>query len=214
MSMHVPKDCKSINMNDLIASAQQYSVQGSHVCDKCNIPMKLRTHIVDAIEVLVIKLDVWSTPEDGAKAIRRTTSINSVPTSSLKVGDKMFTSHSTVHLLSNKSAGFSYISIVCSSSKWIHCNNQDLSYECWPKGAKNLYLAFYSHSVGGAKQSKSKPEASQFKFTPHATAKHMPSSKQNFPNASKLDKASFTMKTQMPSSKRKRPKVSNCGNTC
>ena len=131
------------------------------MCNKCNIPMKLHTQIVDATQVIVVKLDVWSTPEGGAKAIRRTTRINSVPTSSLKVGDKMFTLHSTVHLLSNKSAGFSYISIVRSSGKWIHCINQVLSYKCWPKGAKNLYWAFYSHSVDGAKQSKSKPEASQ-----------------------------------------------------
>ena len=190
-------------MNDLIASAQQYSIEDSHVCDKCDIPMKLCTQIVDATQVTLVKLDVWSAPEGGAKAIRRTTSINSVPTSSLKVYDKMFTLQSTVYLLSNKSADFSFISIVRSSGKWIHCNNQVLSYECWPKGAKNLYLAFYSHSVDGAKKSKSKPEASQLKFIPHAAAKHMPSSKQTFPKASKLDEASFTKKTQFPYSKRK-----------
>ena len=73
-----------------------------------------------------------------------------------------------------------------------------------------MYLAFYSHSVDGTKQSKSKPKTSQ----PHAAAKHMPSSKQAFPKASKLDEASFTRKTQLPYSKRKRPKVINHGNKC
>ena len=47
-------------MNDLISSSQQYAVQDSHVCDKCNAPMKLFTQIVDAKQIIVLKLDVWN----------------------------------------------------------------------------------------------------------------------------------------------------------
>ena len=45
-------------MNDLIALSQQYAAQDSQVCDKCNTPLKLRTQIVDARQILVLKLDV------------------------------------------------------------------------------------------------------------------------------------------------------------
>ena len=127
MSISIPKDSKSLNMNDLIASSQQYAAQDSQVCDKCNTPLQLRTQIVDARQILVLKLDVWGKVEGGAKMVRRNASINSVSNSSIKVGDKVFTLQSSVHILSDKSAGFSYISIVRSNGKWIHCNNDVLS---------------------------------------------------------------------------------------
>ena len=94
---------------------------------------------------------------------------------------------SSVHLLSDKSAGFSYISIVRSNGKWIHCNNQVLSRECWPKGAKNLYLAFYEQSsLRGTKQQKFDPEGLHSK----TTAKGTSTSKRKLPQAGKHDKGS------------------------
>ena len=62
--------------------------------------------------------------------------------------------------------------IVRSNGKWIHCNNQ-VSRECWPKGAKNLYLAFYEQTpLRGTKQHKFDPETLHAKFTPlNTTAK-------------------------------------------
>ena len=186
-------------MNDLIALSQQYAAQDSQVCDKCNTPLKLRTQIVDARQILVLKLDVWGKVEGGAKMVRRNASINSVSNSSIKVGDKVFTLQSSVHLLSDKSAGFSYISIVRSNGKWIHCNNQVLSHECWPKGAKNLYLAFYEQtSLGGTKQRKYKPEKSQSKFIP-PTTKNVPPSKRKCPEKSKPDMGSCAKKIHIES---------------
>ena len=96
--------------------------------------------------------------------------------SSIKVGEKLFTLQSSVHLLSDKSAGFSYRS----NGKWIHCNNQVLSCECWPKGAKNLYLAFYEQS------SLFDPEGLHSK----TTAKGTSTSKRKLPQAGKHDKGS------------------------
>ena len=117
--------------------------------------------------------------------------------SSIKVGDNLFTLQSSVHLHSNKSASFSYISIVRSSGKWIHCNNQIISQECWPKGVKNLYLAFYEQtSLGGTN---SKPEVSHSKFTP-LTTKSMPPSKRKLPETGKSDKGSCAKKTRISSS--------------
>ena len=200
MSVRVPKDSKSLNMNDLIASSQQCALQDIHVCDKCNAPMKLCTKIVDAKQIIVLKLDVWNKVVGGAKMVRRNANITSVPNSSIKVGDNLFTLQSSVHLHSNKSASFSYISIVRSSGKWIHCNNQIISQECWPKGAKNLYLAFYEQtSLGGTKQRKSKPEVSHSKFTP-LTTKSMPPSKRKLPETGKSDKGSCVKKTCISSS--------------
>ena len=158
MSITIHTDSKSLNMNDLIVASQQCAAKDTHVCDECNVPMKLRAHIVDAKQLIVLKLDVWNKGLDGAKMVRRKANITSVQNSSIKVGDRLFTLQSSVHLLSDKSAGFSYISIVRSNGKWIHCNNQVLSRECWPKGAKNLYLAFYEQSsLRGTKQQKFDP---------------------------------------------------------
>ena len=199
ISISIPKDSKSLNMNDLIASSQQYAVQDSHVCDKCNAPMKLCTKIVDAKQIIVLKLDVWNKVVGGAKMVRRNANIIYVPNSSIKVGDNLFTLQTSVHLLSSKSAGFSYISVVRSNGKWIHCNNQVLSQECWPKGAKNLYLAFYEQtSLGSTKQRKFKPEVSHSKFTP-LTTKSMPHSKRKLPETGKPDKGCCAKKTHIAS---------------
>ena len=80
MSISIPKYSKSLNMTNLITS--------SHVCDKCNAPLKVRTQIVDANQIIELKLDVWRKVEGGAKTVRRTASINS--------SDKIFTLQSSV----------------------------------------------------------------------------------------------------------------------
>ena len=196
MSITIPTDSKSLNMNDLIVASQQCAVKDTHVCDECNVPMKLRAHIVDAKQLIVLKLDVWNKGLDGAKMVRRKANITSVQNSSIKVGDRLFTLQSSVHLLSDKSAGFSYISIVRSNGKWIHCNNQVLSRECWPKGAKNLYLAFYEQSsLRGTKQQKFDPKALHSK----TTAKGTSTSKRKLPQAGKHDKGSCSKKIRASS---------------
>ena len=81
--------------------------------------MKLRTRIVDAKQLIVLKLDVW-------KMVRRKANITSVQNSSIKVGDKLFTLQSSVHLLSNKSAGFALFAQMVSGyiaiTKYYHMN--------------------------------------------------------------------------------------------
>ena len=192
MSITIPEDS---NMNDLIV-AQQCAVKDTHVCVECNVPMKLCTQIVDAKQLIVLKLDVWNKSLDGAKMVRRKANITSVQNSSIKVGDKLFALQSSVHLLSDKSAGFSYISIVHSNGKWIHCNNQVLSCECWPKGAKNLYLAFYEQKcLHATKQQKFDPEALHAK----ATAKGTSTSKRKLPPTGKCDKGSRSKKVHVTS---------------
>ena len=155
MDIKVPEDSKSLKMDELIALSQEYALQDTYLCDKCKVAMKVRTRIVSAKQMVVLKLDVWSKAINSCDVVRRKASITSVQNSSIKLGDKLYTLQSSVHLLSNKGAGFSYISIVRSNCKWIHFNNHVLSHECWPKGAKNLYLAFYEQvSSCGVKQHK------------------------------------------------------------
>ena len=107
MSVAIPEDSKTLNMNDLIVASQQYVQKDTHVCEECNVPMKLRTQIVDAKKLIVLKLDVWNKALDGAKMVRRKANITSAQNSSIKVGDRLFTLQSSVHLLSDKGAGFS-----------------------------------------------------------------------------------------------------------
>ena len=150
IDLNIPQDCKSIKMNDLIASTQQYHSQNSTLCDSCGKPTKVRTRILDAKQFIVVKMDVWSAKANN-KSVRRNTTITAVPNSFLKVNDKTFTLSSSVHVLSNKDAGISYIGIVQYKNKWVHCKNQKLSLEGWPKGAKGSYLAFYEHSNNKSK---------------------------------------------------------------
>ena len=86
---------------------------------------------------------MWSA-EAAGKSVRRNATITAVPNSSIKIGYKTFTLHSSVHMLSSKGPGTSYISVVLSHNKWIFCDNQVLT-GTRPKGAKRLYLAFYKH---------------------------------------------------------------------
>ena len=104
MSITIPEDSKSLNMNDLISTSQQRTVKDTHVCVECNVPMKLCTQIVDAKQLIVLKLDVWNKSLDGVKMVRRKANITSVQNSSIKVEDKLFALQLSVHLLSDKSA--------------------------------------------------------------------------------------------------------------
>ena len=79
MSMIIPTDSKSLN---IIVASQQCAVKDTHVCDECNVPMKLHTHIVDAKQLIVLKLDVWNKGLDGPKMVRRKANITSVQNSS------------------------------------------------------------------------------------------------------------------------------------
>ena len=161
MTIKVPKDSKSLKMNDLIAMSQQYTLQDTHLCNTCNVPLKECVRIVGAKQMVVLKLDVWTKGATGGNLVRRKASVTSVQNSTIKISDKSFTLQSSIHLISTKSAGFSYISIVRTNNKWVHINNHVLSHDCWPKGAKNLYLAFYEHSsLFGSKQCKCKPKIS------------------------------------------------------
>ena len=92
---------------------------------------------------MVLKLDVWTKGAENGNVVRRKASITSAQNSTIKIEDKSFILQSSVHLVSNKSACFSYASIIRINNKWVHVNNHVLYHEFWPKGAKNLYLAFY-----------------------------------------------------------------------
>ena len=152
----ISEDCKSVKMADLIANCSEYHLDKSLLCDKCHRPLNVRTQVVDAKQILILKLDVWSKNTDG-NDIRRKANISAVPSSSIKVGDKTFTLRSSIHLSSTKGAGVSYVSVVLSNNKWVHCNNQTLSTQSWPKGAKNLYIAFYENT--SMCNAKSRPRA-------------------------------------------------------
>ena len=144
-------------MNDLITLSQQYTVHDDHLCSTCNVPVKMRYRIVGAKQIVVLKLDVWTKGAENSNVVRRKASVTSAQNSTIKIEDKSFILQSSVHLVSNKSAGFSYASIVRVNNKWVNVNNHVLSHECWPKGAKNLYLAFYEQILlSGTKQRKFK----------------------------------------------------------
>ena len=109
---------------------------GTMLCSTCNIPLKVCKKVVDAHKLVVFKLDDLNTNPN----VRRMTSINSVPSTLIKIGDCL---RSSVHFALTKKAGVNYMSIVSSNGKWIHCSDQTLKTACWPKGAKDLHLLFY-----------------------------------------------------------------------
>ena len=197
MTIKVPEDSKSLKMDDLITLSQQYTVQDAHLCNTCNVPVKMCSRIVGAKQIVVLKLDVWTKGAENGNVVRRKASVTSAQNSTIKIEDKSFILQSSVHLVSNKSAGFSYASIVRVNSKWVHVNNHVLSHECWPKGAKNLYLAFYEQvSLSGTKQRK-------FKLTiPYAVSstKAKAPLKRSLPQTCNDDKGPCTKKACVASS--------------
>ena len=191
MTIKVPEDSKSIKMDDLIALSQRYVVQDTHMCNTCNLPVKMHSQIVGAKQIVVLKLDVWTKGAECGNVVRRKASVTSVQNSTIKIEDKSFTLQSSIHLVSNKSEGFSYASIVRVNNKWVHINNHVLSHECWPKIAKNLYLAFYEHiSLSGTKQHKFKPTIPYAMSSTKATAPL----KRNLPQTFNADKGPCTKK--------------------
>ena len=151
MSITIPEDSKSLNIN----------VKDTHVCVECNVPMKLCTQIVDAKQLIVLKLNVWNKSLDGVKMVRRKANITSVQNSSIKVGDKLLALQSSVHLLSDKTTDFSYISIVRSNGKWIHCNNQVLSLNAGLREPKICIWLFTNKKAKSLTREHCKPKQQQ-----------------------------------------------------
>ena len=98
----------------------------------------MRKQVVNAHQ-LVLKLDALTTNPK----VRRMASINSVPSTSIKIGDCPFKLKSSVHFALTNTTGTNYMSIVSANGKWIHCSDQTLKMASWPKGAKDLHLLFY-----------------------------------------------------------------------
>ena len=118
IDLNIPQDCKTVKMNDLITGTQQYQMQNSTLCDICGKPTKARSHIVDAKQFIIVKLDVW-TAKANSKSVRRNATITAVPNSFIKVNDKTFKLRSSVHVLSEKGAGVSYVGIVQSNGSTV-----------------------------------------------------------------------------------------------
>ena len=110
IDLKIPQDCKTVKMNDLITGTQQYQMQNSTLCDSCGKPTKARTQIVDAKQFIVVKLDVW-TAKANSKSVRRNATITAVPNSFIKINDKTFKLRSSIHVLSKKGAGVSYVAV-------------------------------------------------------------------------------------------------------
>ena len=145
-AIQVPNTHNGIKMNDLLKSINEWTIYNSIQCSTCNIPLKVRKNLVDAHKLVVFKLDDVTSTGSNTK-VRRMTSINSVPSSSIKIGDCLYKLKSIVHFAMSKKTGVSYMSVISSNGKWIHCNDQILKPACWPKGAKDLYLVFYEFFV-------------------------------------------------------------------
>ena len=90
MTIKVPEDSRSLKMDDLIVLSQQYTVQDTHLCNTCNVPLKIRTRIISAKQMVVFKLDVWTKGAEGGDVVRRKASVTSVQNSTIKIGDKSF----------------------------------------------------------------------------------------------------------------------------
>ena len=113
----VPNTRKGIKMDDLLKSINEWTIYNSILCSTCNVPLKVRKKLVDAHKLVVFKLVDVNTSTGSNTKVRRMTSINSVPSSSIKIADYLFKLKSSVHFALSKKAGVSYMSIISSSGK-------------------------------------------------------------------------------------------------
>ena len=75
------------------------------------------------------------------------TNINCVPSSSIKIGTSLYKPKTSVHYEQTKTPGLNYVSIVSANGKWLHCQNQTLSFVPWPKGARDImHLLFFEYT--------------------------------------------------------------------
>ena len=85
----VPNTDKCIKMDDLLKSINEWTIYNNIQCSTCNIPLKVRKNLVDADKLVVFKLDDVTLTGSNTK-VRRMTSINSVLSSSIKIGDCLY----------------------------------------------------------------------------------------------------------------------------
>ena len=68
-------------------------------CNMCSHPVQVRAEIIDAKNVLIIQMDVWSTVD--GNVIKQKTNITSIPDSSIKICSHTYKLMSAVSLLSS-----------------------------------------------------------------------------------------------------------------
>ena len=134
---------KSVKLNEIISNDQDWKVHQTNFCTKCKVPNRIRSRIVDAQQVLIVNLTVV----DSKTKTRARCNFNAVPSSTIKVGDRLFKLKCSIHYNHSKNAGVSYCSVISDGGKWIHCTDQVIRVAPWPKGAKDLYMLFYESAV-------------------------------------------------------------------
>ena len=108
----------------------------------CGHPVQVRTEIIDAKDVLIMQMDVWSTVD--GNVIKRKTNITSIPDSSITICGHKYKLVSAVSLLSSNRPSCHYIAILSfKGKKWLHFNDLSSSVSPWPRGGKDLVMLFY-----------------------------------------------------------------------
>jgi len=82
--------------------------------------------------------------ENTSSKIRPWVNIDSVPSTTLQVGDHVYELISSIHYASNEIASVAYCSVVSCNGKWVHCTNGTLKVTQWSKGSKDLFIFFYA----------------------------------------------------------------------
>ena len=111
-------------------------------CNMCGHPVQVRAEIIDAKNVLVMQMGVWSTVD--GNVIKRKTNITSIPDSSIKICSHTYKLMSAVSLLSSNRPNCHYIAILSiKGKKWLHFNDLSSSVSPWPRGGKDVVMLFY-----------------------------------------------------------------------
>ena len=145
LPLSIPTSLKSCKFSELWKMHMDWTESADKFCNMCGHPVQVRTEIIDAKDVLIMQMDVWSTVD--GNVIKRKTNITSIPDSSITICGHKYKLVSAVSLLSSNRPSCHYIAILSYISfkgkKWLHFNDLSSSVSPWPRGGKDLVMLFY-----------------------------------------------------------------------
>ena len=142
LPLSIPTSLKSCKFSELWKMHMDWTESADKFCNMCGHPVQERTEIIDAKNVLIMQMDVWSTVD--GNVIKRKTNIASIPDSSIKICSHTYKLMSAVSLLSSNRPSCHYIAILSiKGKKWLHFNDLSSSVSPWPRGGKDVVMLFY-----------------------------------------------------------------------
>ena len=122
LPLSIPISLKSSKFSELWKMHMDWTELADKFCNMCGHPVQVRAEIIDAKNVLIMQMDVWSTVD--GNVIKQKTNITSIADSSIKICSYTYKLMSAISLLSSNRPSCHYIAILSiKGKKWLDFND-------------------------------------------------------------------------------------------